>query len=266
MHRTEGDGFVIETGKNRFKDQALPTYTGTVDTAEYNNAVQEEICNLIELLGGTVEPDAATDRTNGWQQLYDLLLDDENITDAAMFSIDLAKGFGNIATASGLYTLQAVPGEITLHYEAPGADDITVFISTNPTNPGIGISEETTGCTTRLSKGIEFDGGPGEVAYDDKQYRKAGFLMSTAAFFPVDSTVFCDPNHTTDIPTSCQIIGATIYYATSGNQWIAPAMLEIEVDAGFWKVVGVNWTKPAAAPNPLANTFNCIIEYDATSL
>ena len=101
MHRTEGDGYVLEGGLRRFKDRNLPTYIGTIDTAEYNNAVQEEICSIIETLGGTVAVDAATDRTAGWHQLYDLIFQSEKITDAAISDFDLAKAFGEIAIGSG---------------------------------------------------------------------------------------------------------------------------------------------------------------------
>ena len=268
MHRTEGDGFVIEGGKNRFKDQALPTYNGTVDTAEYNNAVQEEICNLIELLGGTVEPDAATDRTNAWRQLYEILLQSGKITNAAMSDFDLAKGFGEIETFDGFETLKAIPGEITLYTsDAGGVDDVSLRISSDHAHPGIEIQEETTGCTSKFFKGISFSGGPGEAAYDDMQYRKAGFAMHTGTFAtPTVGTAHCNPNHTTDIPTTCAIISATIKYATPGNPFTAPAMLEFQASGNYWEVVGVMWTKRTGDAFPTGNNFDCIIEYDASSL
>lgn len=272
MHRTEGDGFVVEGGNNRFKDQALPTYPGTVDTAEYNNAVQEEICNLIELLGGTVEADAATDRANGWRQLYDLLLDDENITDAAMSDFDLEKGFGNIETTFGLYSLLAVPGEVTLHYEAVGADDITIFLSTNPSSPGIGINDEATGCITKLVKGIEFDGGPGESAYENIQYRKAGFRfdLGFSTIVSNGATVGWDwdgvGTHDTDIPFSAFIVGAVLLECNAGGTpdgRVTPVHLDTVNAGGFHRIDDVIAAGIQTGPS---GTNVLLIEYDATSL
>ena len=90
MHRTEGDYFVIEDGKRRFHDRALPLYHGTVDTAEYNNAVQEEIANVIEYAGLTLAADAGSDRSAGWHQLRD--------------SIFLSGKIGTAAIADGAIT------------------------------------------------------------------------------------------------------------------------------------------------------------------
>jgi len=267
MHRTEGDAFVIEGGKRRFKDQDLPTYPGTVDTAEYNNAVQEEICNIIETLGGTVEPDAATDRANGWHQLYTLLLQSAKIDDAALKDFNLAKGYGNIATVLGLYSLLAVPGEITLHYEAVGADDITIFLSTLPSNRCVGISDETSGCSLKLIKGIECEGGPGEDAFDSTQYRKAGFAMHAYGYTVVNAGITrFTTDFTTNIPTSCSVINASIHYPTSGTSVVAPVKLELTSSGGFWKVTYVWLLKRATDPDPTSDNFDCIIEYDASSL
>jgi hypothetical protein len=84
MHRTEGDYFVIEDGKRRFHDRALPLYHGTVDTAEYNNAVQEEIANVIEHVGFTLAADAGSDRAAGWHQLRDAIFLSGKIGTAAI--------------------------------------------------------------------------------------------------------------------------------------------------------------------------------------
>lgn len=63
MHRTEGDGFAVVGGKNLFTegDPLIPT-PATQVTAEWANAVQEELALTIEGLGGTLNT-AATDGT-----------------------------------------------------------------------------------------------------------------------------------------------------------------------------------------------------------
>jgi hypothetical protein len=83
-HRTEGAGYVLESGKRRFIDQNLPGTPGTVDPAESSNMFQEEICNVIELQGGTVAASAAADRAAGWRQLNDTIFENGNITESAL--------------------------------------------------------------------------------------------------------------------------------------------------------------------------------------
>lgn len=84
MHRTEGDGYVTESGFRRFVDQNLPSTPGTVHPAEWDNAVQEELCYLITAAGLTVAPTAIADRSAGWHQLYDAIFDSEAIDTGAL--------------------------------------------------------------------------------------------------------------------------------------------------------------------------------------
>ena len=66
MHRTDGDGFVVEGGLNRYSDTTQPRSTVA---AEALNAVQEELCNVVTEAGFVVETTAAADRTNEWKQV-----------------------------------------------------------------------------------------------------------------------------------------------------------------------------------------------------
>lgn len=84
MHRTEGDGYVTESGFRRFVDQNLPSTPGTVHPAEWDNAVQEELCYLITAAGLTVAPTAIADRSAGWHQLYDAIFDSEALDTGAI--------------------------------------------------------------------------------------------------------------------------------------------------------------------------------------
>lgn len=65
MHRTEADGSV----SNLYVDENLPTYEGTLVTAADRNAVQEELCNVIEGCGYTVQ----TEGTDTHDQLFDAI-------------------------------------------------------------------------------------------------------------------------------------------------------------------------------------------------
>jgi len=268
MHRTEGDGFVVEGGKNRFKDQALPTYKGTMDTAEYNNAVQEEICNLITMLGGTIEADAATDRANGWFQIYTLLLNSAKITNAAIADFDLAKGYGTIGTADGDYTLTATSKTVGVQKIAGAAKVLATTSADQAGTPGHAVADTDSGCVTRIFKGTVYSYGPGENTFNTCQYRKAGFALTASSYTaPSSGTIRSNPNFTTDIPDTCEVFGATISYATGGTTSVAcPARLELVKVGGFWKIVGVMWFQRTADPTPTGDAYNCIIEYDAASL
>lgn len=109
MHRTEGDNYVIEdTDKRRFIDRnlaALPTpIPGTTDPAEWSNAVQEEIANVIEEFG-TLNASASADRTSGWTQLLDTIFNDGNITSAAIDEVSAGKlSLGEINITNGTHT------------------------------------------------------------------------------------------------------------------------------------------------------------------
>lgn len=70
MHRTEGVDYTTEEGKRRYIDPNLPSVRGTILNAESMNALQEEICNVIEKAGLTLNATAAADRTDGWDQLW----------------------------------------------------------------------------------------------------------------------------------------------------------------------------------------------------
>lgn len=70
MHRTEGVDYTTEAGKRRYIDPNLPSVRGTVLNAESMNAIQEEICNVIEKAGLTLNATAAADRADGWDQLW----------------------------------------------------------------------------------------------------------------------------------------------------------------------------------------------------
>lgn len=118
MHRTEGDGYILESGNRRFVDKSPPTYVGTVMPGEWANAVQEEIINVVVAAGLTPSVSESADRTLGWNQLKTALFDsealdttalaDDAVTTDKIFDCDLSKlswvqanGGADITYASG---------------------------------------------------------------------------------------------------------------------------------------------------------------------
>lgn len=73
MHRTEGVDYTTEEGKRRYIDPNLPSVRGTVLNAESMNALQEEICNVVEKAGLTLNATAAADRAAEWDQLWEAI-------------------------------------------------------------------------------------------------------------------------------------------------------------------------------------------------
>ena len=92
MHRVDADGYITVGGERRWVDRNLPTYTGTLDAAYWNNAVQEEICNVIEYAGLTLATSGATDESAGWEQLKDAIFESGAISNNALATdLSLAK-------------------------------------------------------------------------------------------------------------------------------------------------------------------------------
>lgn len=197
MHRTEGNGRVLESGKYRFHDRELPTYIGTVDLAEWNNAVQEEICNVIELCGDTIAASSTADRTASWRQLYDCIFQNGHITDSAIdnLTLDVISG-GQLELASGAYTLRLEYNEIELLNNA---------ISTTINAGIINLKDITTVNTetTFYPVGCRFHGSsmPGITDFKDSILRKCAFDITGITWVLEDNLVYsASISFVTDIP------------------------------------------------------------------
>lgn len=121
MHYTEGQDYVdIGGGVREFIDQSLPGTPGTVDPAEFSNAVQYEIINCILYAGLTVETTAANDRSAGWIQLREAIFNSAAIDTAA-----LANGaVTNVKIDNGAVTDTKV-SSVSLNKLSLGTADIT---------------------------------------------------------------------------------------------------------------------------------------------
>lgn len=57
MHRTMGDGYIVESGKRIYADEAPPTRDATQLRHQEMNAIQEEICTVVESEGYSLNAD-----------------------------------------------------------------------------------------------------------------------------------------------------------------------------------------------------------------
>lgn len=125
MHRTTADGAVDEGGKSMSVDQALPGTPGSTVSAEHINAIQEELCNLIVALGGTVNIGPTEDRTDGWDQISTLLMAGTNLP---VSLTKLTDGTTSISQTVGDITVTLTLQKDLITYtrvDSSGAQDLT---------------------------------------------------------------------------------------------------------------------------------------------
>lgn len=111
MHRTEGPDYITSGTKRLNANQNLVGgIIGTVDNAAFNNAVQEELCYVIEQVKGAgyCNQTAAADEAAGWHDFYDSLFTMEAIPDAGIASLGLSK------ITDGTMLLTGTPDNLTL--------------------------------------------------------------------------------------------------------------------------------------------------------
>lgn len=94
MHRTEGEDYILEGGKRRFAAANPPSQKATRLPAEFMNAVQEEICNVITAANPAIalNADAAADRAAGWGQLLKALQEGRLMKGTSFNTTALADG------------------------------------------------------------------------------------------------------------------------------------------------------------------------------
>lgn len=139
MHRTEGPDYIDEgVGLRRYKVSPPPA---TVANHEAFNALQEELVNVVEYAGITLNTTAVADRTEGWIQVRDAIFDSEAIDtgaiatgaitttkisdcDLSKLSYDHALGGTDITYEDGAltYTLELSPTIQYLRYESGAAE------------------------------------------------------------------------------------------------------------------------------------------------
>lgn len=98
MHRIEGTYYDASGGTNLFQDQS---YGGTRVTAAWLNAVQEELCNILTGLGGTV----ATEGADTSRNLLYTQMETAGIAKPAVYEID---PMSSSTTFTSFYGIQKI--------------------------------------------------------------------------------------------------------------------------------------------------------------
>lgn len=303
MHRTEGDDYVLEGSLRRFHDQELPTYNGTVDTAEYNNAVQEELCYIIEATGTIVADGAVTDRADGWHQVYDAIFTQGNIDSDSIGSLILDRLVdGELNITRGAYNISANPTELSMN---SGALSATLTFNAlalaaaggaeNTVSPGgvttrfagnVGfLSSDTVGLQTDPGQyeyklitfvdGVTYFGAAHPNEFPNTRWNKAridldgsgaGWAISASGHLPWTT----DRAIETGIPTSCDILSGSMQYIDdTATLRAAPVLLSPEdpLATGTWKVfISVFGRDETATFKPQTNNSILEISFDGLNL
>ena len=292
MHRIEDwDGdTVTESGHNRFKDRALPTYPGTVDKAEFNNAVMEELCYIVENYGGDCDITPSADRTAGWHAVHDAIFSDGNITSDAIDNISVAKlSIGTLSIAAGTYTWEQAYGGLIYRNDISG----TFYRYTNVSNEGIHIDrvngdvdddvyltidgleckiDNSSGTATLFQtvygpRGITYSKGPGNVsAFESANVRKAVFDLASASWTLDTGNIYfygADLG-STGIPDTAEVYSAfvKVSYGSGGYTRLHPADVRPSSNGGYLELLGIR----IVTPNIPDDGCQLIIEYDASSV
>lgn len=209
MHRTEGEDFVIESGKRRYQKAVPPNTPATRLPAESTNSFQEEICNVIELNGVALATNAANDRTANWRQMHDVIFTAKKIGSSALAdgavigdiipnqSVDGFKIVGSTIRGSADVNPQIAAGTINTVNIQTGSLNINDMDNasrlqraqlspTGTTNtPGAvsGISFAVTiGKEYKIVFGSKFDVVVGEQASIDLQAKDGGVIIENIKF------------------------------------------------------------------------------------
>lgn len=298
MHRTEGPDFITVGTKRLNADQDLVGgVIGTVDNAAQNNAVQEELCYVIEQVKGAdyCNRSAASDEAAGWHDLYDALFTMAAIPDAGIESLGLSK------ITDGTMLLTGTPNSLTLSRSQilfnrfVDANDFDHGILTptylrlenkngepkdiaNLTYDQLLFSEydDTTGGDVNSSmcisaRGLCYPAGPG----DDTVFKNAR-VYKTAFTFTVSAWTDLGNNHyrtagvaavkeLTGVPPTAKVYRASmITTQASGTTTHIHEIVDMTLSTGgTWLIVSLMVIYAAVMPD---TTVTLILEYDASNI
>ena len=180
MHRTEGIDYTTEDGKRRYIDPNLPAVRGTVLNAESMNSIQEEICNVIEKAGLTLNASAALDRTDGWDQLWAAITSRGIIGTAALANLGVTREKLAAGAVDGTKASSATAQTILFSGEYQNGDPgvaragYTTGTSSKKTGlAGVGMPHTTGNTLPRPSTIVN-----GSTKYSGKYYNQ-GILISS---------------------------------------------------------------------------------------
>jgi hypothetical protein len=291
MHRTTADGHVIENGKRLFEDQDLPLKPGTADTAGYNNAVQEELCNIVELTGGTLATDENTDRNGGWRQVYDAIFENGNIKteslkDGAVTAPKLASPLESAVawrrewTGGALVNMHLVDGissRLTAVQSGTQTAETTVM-ATGTKVRGMGTKDTV---AKYEAGGITFEGadhvGSAPIAWATFELPSAlkhlGVPPSTSTAASTGFTLSranpTDPAIQLPVPATLPILAAHVRYTAAGGAvCTVPALLALTPSHACTDINVICDAQPASPflPPDLTKPITITVMYDASAI
>lgn len=135
MHRTEGARTVtIGSLPKQHQNQDLPLVGGSTLSAEYANALGEELINIIQYAGITIKSNSVSDRAEGFTQTREAIFNSKAITAAAIANNTLTSDLINEVS---LTKLSAGICDITTEL---GSSDITADLVLRSSAEGSGPS------------------------------------------------------------------------------------------------------------------------------
>ena len=267
MHRTTGDGYDVDDGRRINLDDA------TVDKAMDQNAIQEEICNVITHAGLTI-------RGDGHPITGDPAIEDWNATPDQMKQAIFESGaIGNDAITDNtlLITKLSLPatrvnGDDQLYFDIEQLkftnDDLASL-----SKDGLYAYNSGSGCQIYLTGiGIQYNGGPGNSSYFDAAVlRKSAFDISQAiSWNEIGSSdaYLAEINYDTDIPsgtlfTNQGVTAAWVQFGDVTDNYVCPATIKYYAVGGYIRVTKIMVHSLDSSPG---NTFRLIIEYNASGL
>jgi hypothetical protein len=228
MHRIEGDDAEINgngAGRDGYRDATPPSIAATILTAEAMNAIQEEICLVIENCGLTLNASASADRAAVWGQLDEAIFEsnrgttdmlalnsvdgdrliDASVENAKIVSMDFDKVTGELSqtlVSGGDNLMEIGFNEIKLHLNTAASTDYTIKV--NRTDGFSHLIDSPSGFdfqTALSGHGLGFFGDP-KLADKQVAFTSANFSNSSnravayidsgvpvASYDPIDATV-----------------------------------------------------------------------------
>jgi hypothetical protein len=139
MHRTNGDGFILDPIKNVpvYADEDLPTRQATQLRHQEMNAIQEEICNVIEDAFITVnQPTEDISQMNQLNQAIDWKLG--KLSQAIWTNLYASSVKNNsLVPGTNLQEVLDTLAAVSIHYKSTNVGDFLDNLASNYTSPGV---------------------------------------------------------------------------------------------------------------------------------
>ena len=274
MHRTTGDGYDVDDGRRINLDDS------TVDKAMDQNAIQEEICNVITHAGLTI-------RGDGHPITGDPAIEDWNATPDQMKQAIFESGaIGNDAITDGTIDFAKIelPVEVTDVNTDMTLEGDRLLFEINNLDHGYSLintvgfkNEHYEGAIAELDgRGLIFLNGPGNNSnFPSARIRRTAF--------DINKTISWSQSGTGNLYTASNVDFETTIpwgvWSTGLGDGIFQAWLQVDrIDYSYWTVpVGIQTEEQGGyvkisqitafgCPDEPGNQFTLILEYDAKDL